>query len=266
MAGSRWEAGVDMHHPEACAEKHDSSCADELGTMDEFEKLVQATYFGVIDVLDMQLKPLPLAADGSPEKYVALSYGWENTANPQGRHITTRVNVMSRIQPMGLRKDWAVLPKTIQDAMLLVRAIGQRYLWVDSLCIVQDSTSSWELNAKAMHLIYGNAYFTICAADGDATTGLRAVRPILSVVRDYLMSTKSHRQHLSRSAAYLTPERLPMMAKDPIREAISNNISIKPQGFNSSNPTSSSDKAFGDLAEDDEKYKPLTARVVTGLD
>ncbi|KAL2292367.1 hypothetical protein FJTKL_09345 [Diaporthe vaccinii] len=234
--------------------------------MDEFEKLVQATYFGVIDVLDMQLKPLPLAADGSPEKYVALSYGWENTANPQGRHITTRVNVMSRIQPMGLRKDWAVLPKTIQDAMLLVRAIGQRYLWVDSLCIVQDSTSSWELNAKAMHLIYGNAYFTICAADGDATTGLRAVRPILSVVRDYLMSTKSHRQHLSRSAAYLTPERLPMMAKDPIREAISNNISIKPQGFNSSNPTSSSDKAFGDLAEDDEKYKPLTARVVTGLD
>lgn len=36
--------------------------------------------------------------------------------------------------------------------MLLVRAIGQRYLWVDSLCIVQDSTSSWELNAKAMHL------------------------------------------------------------------------------------------------------------------
>lgn len=71
------------------------------------------------------------------------------------------------------------------------------------------------------------------------------------------MSTKSHRQHLSRSAAYLTPERLQMMAKDPIREAISNNISIKPQGFNSSNPTSSSDKAFGDLAEDDEKYKPL---------
>lgn len=99
---------------EVCAEKHGSSCADELGTMDEFERLVQATYFGVIDVLDMQLKPLPLAADGCPEKYVALSYVWGDTASPHGRHITTRVNVMSRIQPLGLIKDWAILPKTIQ--------------------------------------------------------------------------------------------------------------------------------------------------------
>lgn len=63
--------------------------------------------------------------------------------------------------------------------------MGLRYLWVDSLCIVQDSTSSWELNAKAMHLVYGNAYFTICAADGDATKGLLAVNSILSKVRAY---------------------------------------------------------------------------------
>lgn len=149
--------------------------------------------------------------------------------------------------------------------MLLVRAIGQRYLWVDSLCIVQDSTSSWELNAKAMHLIYGNAYFTICAADGDATAGLRAVRPILSVVEDYLMSTKTHHQHLSRSAVYLTPERLQMMAKNPIRKAMRKNISIKPQGFDSSNPMSSSDKALGDLDEDDERYKPLVIDYSPGM-
>ena len=50
-----------------------------------------------------------------------------------------------------------------------------QYLWVDSICIVQDSTKSWELNAIAMDLVYGNAYFTICAADGDdAGAGLLA--------------------------------------------------------------------------------------------
>lgn len=61
----------------------------------------------------MQLKRLPFDVYGYPEKYVALSYVW-GTANPQGRHMTTRVNVMSRIQPIDFRKDWAVLPKTIR--------------------------------------------------------------------------------------------------------------------------------------------------------
>ncbi|KAG8167099.1 hypothetical protein KVR01_002788 [Diaporthe batatas] len=163
---------------ETCTEKHDQSCSDELGTRAEFERLVVATYFGVIDVVDIQLKPLPTAQDGRPEKYVALSYVWGDTAGPHVRYMTTRRNVMKRIQERGLGEDWRFLPKTIQDAVLLVRALGQRYLWVDSLCIVQDSTSSWELNAKAMHLVYGNAFFTICAADGDARTGLRAIQDV----------------------------------------------------------------------------------------
>lgn len=87
--------------------------------------------------------------------------------------------------------------------MLLVKRIGLRYLWVDSLCIVQDSLSSWELNAKAMHLVYGNAYFTICAADGDATTGLRALSEILSNVRTSSTSASSLtllRSHASSSS------------------------------------------------------------------
>lgn len=90
--------------------------------------------------------------------------------------MTTRSNVMRHIQHGGLENVWDRLPRTIQDAILLVSRLGERYLWIDSLCIVQDSTSSWELNAKSMHLVYGNAHFTICAADGkDAETGLLAV-------------------------------------------------------------------------------------------
>lgn len=94
----------------------------------------------------------------------------------------------------------------VQDAILLVREIGQRYLWVDSLCIVQDSTSSWELNAKSMHLVYGNAHFTICAADGDATTGLRAVSAILSEVRNYGNRESSFTQTQSPVSSYQTTQ------------------------------------------------------------
>lgn len=82
---------------------------------------------------------------------------------------------------MGTARDQ--LPQTIQDAILLVTRLGYRYLWVDSLCIVQDSKSSWQLNASAMHLIYGNAEFTICAADGkDSSVGLRATKAIQRVL------------------------------------------------------------------------------------
>lgn len=60
--------------------------------------------------------------------------------------------------------------------MGLVRRLGLRYLWVDSLCIVQNSKRSWNLNARKMNIIYGNAHLTICAADGsDAWLGLKAL-------------------------------------------------------------------------------------------
>ncbi|KIW38384.1 uncharacterized protein PV06_09355 [Exophiala oligosperma] len=161
-----------------CAEKHGLRCQKKHGTKSEFKKLIEGTFFGVIDVIDMQLKALPIV-NGEPERFVALSYVWGKRPNGEYTYITTRNNVMIHIQHGGLEKAWHRLPKTIQDVILLVSRLGERYVWIDSLCIVQDSLSSWELNAKAMHLVYGNAHFTICAADGEATTGLRAVAPVL---------------------------------------------------------------------------------------
>ncbi|EJT81070.1 hypothetical protein GGTG_01057 [Gaeumannomyces tritici R3-111a-1] len=142
-------------------------------TEEEFRRLVKGSYFGVIDVEEMQLKPLPMIRK-KPAPYVALSYVWGQ--GHSAPYTSTRSNVMVHIQKLGLKSAWPKLPQTIQDAILLVWRLGKRYLWIDSLCIVQDSLSSWELNAKSMHLVYGHAHFTICAADGDdATTGLRAV-------------------------------------------------------------------------------------------
>ncbi|KAK3689421.1 heterokaryon incompatibility protein-domain-containing protein [Podospora appendiculata] len=161
-----------------CVEKHGPNCQNKHGTRSEFKKLIDGTYFGVIDVIDMQLKQLPMV-NGKPEKYVALSYVWGKRPVDEKPYTTMRTNVMLRIQHGGLEKAWDRLPRTIQDAILLISRLGERYVWIDSLCIVQDSNSSWELNAKAMHLVYGNAHFTICAADGDAEAGLRAVDPIL---------------------------------------------------------------------------------------
>jgi hypothetical protein len=172
-----------------CSEKHGPGCHDKHGTKAQFKKLIEGTYFGVIDVVDMQLKALPMI-DGEPEQYVAISYVWGKPPVGEVPYTTTRSNVMIHIQHGGLEMDR--LPKTIQDAIHLVSRLGERYVWIDSLCIVQDSPSSWELNAKAMHLVYGNAYFTICAADGDATTGLRAIDPILRTAQPGIPQATPH--------------------------------------------------------------------------
>ncbi|GES66267.1 HET-domain-containing protein [Aspergillus terreus] len=158
-------------------------CRNNHGTDEAFKTLTKQTYFGVIDVVDMQLKSLPRREeDDTPEPYVALSYVWgQKEAQP---YRTIRRTVMTHILHGGLEPAWEKLPRTIQDGMLIVSRLGYRYLWIDSLCIVQDSKSSWQLNASAMHLVYGNAQFTICAADGaDSSVGLRAANPVLRAMR-----------------------------------------------------------------------------------
>ena len=53
--------------------------------------------------------------------------------------------------------------KTSIDAVLVVRALGVQYLWIDSLCIIQGSSRDWSEQAPQMASTYGNAYCTISA-------------------------------------------------------------------------------------------------------
>lgn len=147
--------------------------------MSDFHRLVRETYFGVVDVIEMRLTELPFRNE-TPEGFVAPSYVWGRDKIRELSYMTTRSNVMVRIQPGGLKESWNSLPTTIRDVILLVQLLGFRYVWIDSLCIVQDSVQNWQSNAKAMHLVYLHAYFTICAADGDVTSGLRAIRQVPS--------------------------------------------------------------------------------------
>lgn len=172
-----------------CVGKHGNNCRLNHGSTKDFKKLVKGTYFGVIDVVDLCLKELPFNSEGKPADYIALSYVWDKGNSGESPYTTIRANVMLHIQHGGIEKAWDRLPRTIQDAILLTSRLGERYIWIDSLCIVQDSVTSWELNAKAMHLVYGNAKFTICAADGDAETGLLAVQ---SMLRSNIASSLRH--------------------------------------------------------------------------
>jgi hypothetical protein len=71
-------------------------------------------------------------------------------------------------------------PKTYQDAIQTVRALGMRYLWIDALCIVQDDPEEWKIEANKMGDIYRNAKFTIAATSSIDT-------------KDGFLSTRKHR-------------------------------------------------------------------------
>jgi hypothetical protein len=68
--------------------------------------------------------------------------------------------------------NFGELPRTFQDAITVTRQLGIRFLWIDSLCIIQDDPEDWERESKRMEDVFSSAYCTIavtCAtgsADG----------------------------------------------------------------------------------------------------
>ncbi|KAI0127567.1 heterokaryon incompatibility protein-domain-containing protein [Xylariales sp. AK1849] len=103
-----------------------------------------------------------IEADG--QDYVSLSHCWgRQTYVPRLLHETEA----------GFRKgiEFVDLPKTFQDAVAITRKLGYRYIWVDSLCIIQDSVEDWKAQAKIMALVYVNSVFTIAALKSPGSSG-----------------------------------------------------------------------------------------------
>lgn len=55
------------------------------------------------------------------------------------------------------------LPQTFQDAITVARGLGINYLWIDSLCIIQDSKEDWKTQSALMASVYSNSYLNIAA-------------------------------------------------------------------------------------------------------
>lgn len=97
---------------------------------------------------------------GSLGNWVALSHCWGGNIATS----TTTKNLTARLSKLVTRH----LPKNFQDAISVTRWLGYRYLWIDSLCILQDSTADWENESSKMVDVYKYAVVTIaaeCAAD-----------------------------------------------------------------------------------------------------
>jgi Heterokaryon incompatibility protein (HET) len=101
---------------------------------------------------------------GQQLKYAALSHCWGVEPLLRLTKSTVR-NAQGEIEFQRYE-----LPKSFQDAERVSRGLGIHYLWIDSLCIVQDDELDWEREAAKMGSIYEGAYITIAATSTIGST------------------------------------------------------------------------------------------------
>ncbi|KAH8657486.1 heterokaryon incompatibility protein-domain-containing protein [Tricladium varicosporioides] len=156
---------------ETCDTYHANHCQtpSTIGT-----SVSSARPLWVIDVQRYCLIPVEPA-----HRYVTLSYVWGPSKGPSGDFSTTLANLSMLQKDQAFTKERLVLPRTIEHAIGLTRLLGETYLWVDRLCIVQDDNSTKSAQINSMAQIYANSYFTIVAAQGsDADAGLCGISTV----------------------------------------------------------------------------------------
>ncbi|KAF7939019.1 uncharacterized protein EAE98_001355 [Botrytis deweyae] len=88
--------------------------------------------------------------------YLTLSHCWGKTM-PKITLLQANIEFMLR------EINFSQLSNAFQDALWVVRKLGGRYIWIDSLCIVQDSETDWLVESASMCDVYSNSYCNICA-------------------------------------------------------------------------------------------------------
>ncbi|CAG8956224.1 hypothetical protein HYFRA_00003604, partial [Hymenoscyphus fraxineus] len=94
-------------------------------------------------------------SSGQSGSYAALSHCWGSSP------IVTSLKSNFHIRKNHI--SWNELSKTFQDAVTITRKLGIPYLWIDSLCIIQDDPGDWEIQSSKMLSIYSRACLTIAA-------------------------------------------------------------------------------------------------------
>ncbi|KAJ0270583.1 hypothetical protein COL940_011602 [Colletotrichum noveboracense] len=151
----RFEIGTLKGWIQHCERWHDA-CGAEYASTSELPR-----GFRVIDVRDMRI-----VQPSEPVRFVALSYMWEAS---EGAVHAQLVN--ANAEGLGAEDSLSSvsLPRIITDTISLCRDLGERYLWVDRLCIVQDDERSKPDQIDGMDRIYRSAAFAIMAALDDRT-------------------------------------------------------------------------------------------------
>ncbi|KAK7946087.1 uncharacterized protein PG986_010408 [Apiospora aurea] len=139
------------------------------------------------------------------EKYACLSHRWGPSTERCRTTSLTLTSYLERVPP-------DILPKTFREAGEVAMYLGLKYLWIDSLCIIQDDQEDWKSQAAEMCNIYQGSYITIAATS--ASQGDDGLFHTSADRRDLVV--RKHIAHLPRFPALAHPAELadfPLLAR-----------------------------------------------------
>jgi hypothetical protein len=145
--------------------------------------------------------------------YLTLSHCWGKNPSFVRLTSTTYDEYYNSI-------PWTLLPQTFKDAVELTQSLGFRYIWIDALCIVQDSESDWQYEAALMGDVYAHGSLNIAATTSNSGVGgilPRGSRPFphcLIAVTDGAGNSHTFRTH--------TGEVFPHNIEDPLLAPLGN--------------------------------------------
>ncbi|KAF2143502.1 uncharacterized protein K452DRAFT_269073, partial [Aplosporella prunicola CBS 121167] len=159
----------------------------------------------LIDVFERKI----INADSS-FRYVALSYVWGSHSYDDSSMLQTTRASFEELKQTNALGESAKIPTVIKDAMEFVRAVGERYLWVDRLSIVQDDNEHKHYYIHRMDVVFAVSVFTIVAASvrhsDDSLPGIRrTIRPpLLSFIdgETFSIVTSPHREIVLNDTVY----------------------------------------------------------------
>lgn len=152
------------HWLELCISLHQDTCPTKSSL--RAQRKLAPRHLRVVDTEEMCLVDISWH-----QKYAALSYVWGITSSSHPKLFLQDLGSM--YMPGVLTSRLSRTPRTIMDTINFTRAIGLRYLWFDSLCLIQDSPEDLKQGIMCMDLVYEAAYVTIVAANGpNADSGL----------------------------------------------------------------------------------------------
>jgi hypothetical protein len=165
-------------------------CDGEHDCGPEFDSPLPTRVLDVGDDADPNLLRLHSASPEDRGRYIALSHCWGNVAKGvRDRYCTYKCNIDRKRESI----DWGSLPRTFQNAVTITRALGVRYLWIDSICIIQrhegcsndcGGLEDWGIESKNMETYFSCAYCTIAATSAtDSTAGFLGPRAARRCVR-----------------------------------------------------------------------------------
>lgn len=109
-----------------------------------------------------------------PPDYITLSYRWD--PDPSILLLKSTIETFRAGLPI------SALPQTFQDAITVARRFKIRHMWIDSLCIIQDSPEDWSTESQTMHKVYAASALTLSAtACSSPTSSLFRTRQLSDV-------------------------------------------------------------------------------------